>query len=283
MTPVTGQPPVPEIVEHVAPPSEGLAMTWRVGILLALAAGCTVVAFSGPPLRDSIQYFDFADARRLAGIPNGMNVLSSGAFILAGLAGVAAILGGRATFRDPRERAPWLIFFSGVAIAGLGTGSFHLAPSSGTLALDRVPMTLGFTGLLAALVTERIDVAWGRRLLWPVVVSGFASIAWWYVTDRAGAADLRPYMVLQFFPLLAIPFLLLAFPSPYSGSGLYLVALGAYVLGKVAEARDQAIFRFGELVSGHSLKHVVAAAAVGVVVWMLVTRKPVEGSRCTTS
>ncbi len=273
---MTGHESAPDVEGQVAPRADGLGMTWRVGVLVAVAVACAVIAFSGAPVRDSIQYFDFADVRSLLGIPSAMNVLSSGAFVAAGLSGIAAMLGGRVTFRDGRERAPWLVFFAGVTLAGLGTGAFHLDPSAASLALDRFPMTLGFTGLIAALLAERVDAAWGRRLLWPLVGLGLASMVWWWVTDRTGAVDLRPYMLVQFFSLLAVPLLLLLFPSPYSGSSLYLLALGLYVIGKVAEGSDGEIFRMGGIVSGHTLKHLLSAAAVGVVAWMLVRREPLE-------
>jgi hypothetical protein len=266
--------PAEAVTGHVAPPLDGHGMTWRVGALVAVAAACAVVAFSGPPLRDSLQYFDFADVRRLAGIPNALNVLSSAAFVVVGLAGVATLLGRQARFRDPRERAPWVVFFSGVVLAGIGTGSFHLAPSADSLGLDRFPMTVGFTGLFAALVAERIDVEWGRRLLWPLVGLGLGSIVYWYVSDRSGAGDLRPYFLVQFFSLLAIPLLLLIFPARYSGSGVYLVALGAYLLGKVAEAKDVEIYRAGGIVSGHTLKHLLAAVGIGAIAWMVGRRAP---------
>jgi hypothetical protein len=282
MAVMTGQDSAPEGAGHVAPLSHGYGMTWRVGVLVAVAVACGVIAFSGPPRQQTPHYFDFADVRRLAGIPNALNFLSSFAFVGVGLAGIALLLGGRATFHDPRERAPWLVFFCGVILAGLGTGSFHLAPSDVTLAWDRFPMTIGFMGLLSALLTERVDAAWGRKLLWLLVLTGLGSILYWFFTDRTGAGDLRPYFLVQFFSLLAIPLLLLIFPARYSGSPVYLVALGAYLLGKVAEGKDMEVYRLGGIVSGHTVKHLLAAAGIGAIAWMLARREPLEERRSRT-
>jgi hypothetical protein len=52
-----------------------------------------------------------------------------------------------------------------------------------------------------------------------------------------------------------------------------LVALGVYVLAKLAEVGDRPIFeRLGGLVSGHTLKHLIAALATAALVWMVGSR-----------
>jgi hypothetical protein len=255
-------------------PLAGHALTWRLSGLMATAVAATVVAFAGPRLPQSMDYFDFADARPLGGIPNALNVLSNVAFLVVGLAGLAALLGKRARLRDSRERAPWVLFFAGVLLTSAGSAWFHLAPSVASLVWDRLPMAIGFMGLLAALVTERVDPAWGRRLLWPLVGVGLASVLYWYVSERIGVGDLRPYLLVQFYPLMALPLLLLLFPARYTGSSLYLAALGAYLLAKVAEVRDGAFYALGGVVSGHTLKHLLAAAGIGAIAWMLHRRQP---------
>ncbi len=250
------------------------ATTWRVGLLLATVVAAAVVAFSGPPMPQSVEYFDFADARAFAGIPNGLNVLSNVAFVIVGLAGLAALRAAWSRFRDPRERAPWAVLFSGVVLTGFGSAWFHLWPSTPSLVWDRLPMTIGFMGLLSALVAERVDAAWGRRLLWPLVGVGLGSVLYWYLTERTGTGDLRPYFLVQFSPLLVIPLLLVLFPARYTGSRLYLLALGAYLLAKVTEVKDLEIYRLGGVVSGHTVKHLLAAAGIGVMAWMLARREP---------
>jgi hypothetical protein len=45
-------------------------------------------------------------------------------------------------------------------------------------------------------------------------------------------------------------------------------------LAKVFERLDARLYSFGEIVSGHTLKHVVAALSGGRVWWMLVKRRP---------
>jgi hypothetical protein len=263
--------------DHRSTGRAGHSLTWRVGILIASAVAATIVAFSRPRLPQPPGYLDFVDHRGLAGIPNALNVLSNVAFLVVGLAGLAALRWRRTRLRDARERTPWVVFFAGVVLTSAGSAWFHLWPTIDSLVWDRLPMAIGFMGLLAALVTERIDPAWGRRLLWPLVGFGLGSVVYWYVTELHGVGDLRPYFLVQFYPLVALPLLLLLFPARYSGSGFYLAALGAYLLAKVAEVEDGALYAHGGVVSGHTLKHLLAAAAIGAVAWMLHRRRPLEG------
>jgi hypothetical protein len=48
------------------------------------------------------------------------------------------------------------------------------------------------------------------------------------------------------------------------------------VIAKLLEALDRPIFALGNLVSGHTLKHLAAAAAGMVVCWMLLRRVPLH-------
>jgi len=63
------------------------------------------------------------------------------------------------------------------------------------------------------------------------------------------------------------------------GAGwLLLVALGCYVLAKVFELYDRAFFEFThQVVSGHTLKHLFAAAACFVLLRNFQTRRPIAG------
>jgi hypothetical protein len=65
----------------------------------------------------------------------------------------------------------------------------------------------------------------------------------------------------------------LLIPSSYTrGADLAIVA-GFYVLAKVLEILDRPIFELGHLVSGHTLKHLAAAAAGYWILRMLLKRQ----------
>jgi hypothetical protein len=246
---------------------------WRVGVLLAVGVAGVVKACAMPRIPQNPAYHQFVDVRTLLGVPNAFNVLSNAAFAVVGLAGLRLLVRGGAQLQDRRERWPWLVFFLGVALTSVGSAWYHLNPSNDSLVWDRLPMAIGFMGLLTALICERIDRRAGLWLLVPLVLLGLGSVLYWYFTELAGAGDLRPYYLVQFYPLVAIPLILVLFPSAYTGTAAYAVALGGYLIAKVVEVEDGPVLQLGGLVSGHTLKHLLAAAGIGALVWMLEHRR----------
>jgi hypothetical protein len=76
-------------------------------------------------------------------------------------------------------------------------------------------MTVGFMGLLSAMIAGHVGVKAGVRLLAPMVVLGIASVCYWRVTQEAGRGDLRPHALVQFGSMLAI-LLIVLFPPRYT-------------------------------------------------------------------
>lgn len=75
-------------------------------------------------------------------------------------------------------------------------------------------------------------------------------------------ADLRPYALVQFGPMVFIALLFILHPSHYTGSYYFLRIFLWYALAKVFEHFDQQIYALTSyVVSGHTLKHLAAAAA----------------------
>ena len=64
------------------------------------------------------------------------------------------------------------------------------------------------------------------------------------------------------------------FPLRYSRTADWFWVVGIYALAKVAEALDQPIMSLTKVVSGHTLKHLVAAVAVFWLLRMLTKRTP---------
>jgi hypothetical protein len=134
-----------------------------------------------------------------------------------------------------------------------------------------------FMAFVSVLVGEHISVTAGRRLLWPLLIAGVGSVLYWQGSEMAGRGDLRPYAIVQFLPMVLIPIIVLLFPSRLSGTGYIWAVLGAYALAKVLEVADGAIFRMlGGVISGHSLKHLVAALGAYVFLIALQRRRLVE-------
>ena len=77
-------------------------------------------------------------------------------------------------------------------------------------------------------------------------------------------------------PLALALALLWLTPAPYTRGSDWLVAVLLYVVAKGLEVADGPVFELGAMVSGHTLKHLVAAAGGWWVLHMLVRRRPIR-------
>lgn len=246
----------------------------RLGLLWALLGAAILTAALVPPVPQDPAYHRMADTRALWGVPNALNVVSNGPFVLVGALGLWSLRAHRVQFIDARELWPYGAFFAGLGLTGLGSAYYHLATGNERLVWDRLPLAVTLMGLLAVAIVERIDLKAGLALLGPLVAIGIASVLLWSAGERRGQGDLRLYGLVQFYPMLAIPLMVLLFPSRYTRSWDLVTVAGLYGLAKLFEVLDARIFRVGGVVSGHTLKH-LAAAASGYWVWrMLVKRQP---------
>jgi hypothetical protein len=247
----------------------------RIAILLAVAGVAVLGALLLPPLAQDVSYHRFADARPWLGIPNFLDVATNLPFLLVGTAGLAFLLDdSRASrvFDDPAERWPYVVLFAGVALTAVGSAYYHRAPDNDRLVWDRLPMTIGFMSLVAAMVAERVSLKAGVWLLVPLVAIGAASVGWWSFTASRGVENLHPYVAVQFGAILIVLLIALLFPSRYRrANGIYIVG-ALYAAAKVAESLDAQIYSVGAIVSGHSVKHLLAAAATYAVLRMLKAR-----------
>jgi len=135
---------------------------------------------------------------------------------------------------------------------------------------DRLPMALAFMAILASAVEERVNAKVGAMLLWPLLAIGVLSLLLWRWND-----DLRLYGWVQFFPCLALPLMFLLLPPKYTGTSYWVVAAALYALAKVLEHFDGPIYAAGQVVSGHTLKHLAAAAACFAILRHFQTRRPI--------
>jgi hypothetical protein len=138
-------------------------------------------------------------------------------------------------------------------------------------------MTLTFTSLFAAVVSERIDRKAGLTLLFPYVAVGLGSVVYWHVTELRGSGDLRVYMDVQYYSILGIILMGVLFASRYSHAGRLLGAAGTYLLAKAFELADVPIYgAFDGVVSGHVIKHLLGATAAYLLLRMLQVRAVVR-------
>ena len=250
----------------------------KLAILIGFAVLIGIAFPLVPPIPQSLQYHNFADHRTILGVPNFWNVVSNLPFAICGIIGLAFLstAQGKQSCEFRSERWAYVFFFAALIPTFVGSSYYHLNPNNSTLVWDRLPMSIGFMAILAAVIAERVDTKIGTRLLIPLVVLGIASVLFWHWTETGGAGDLRFYAVVQFFPMLAIPFMVLFFSSRYSRGKYLLILAGFYAAAKVFEFYDQAIFSASHVLSGHTLKHFGSAAGTYWVVIMLRRRSVVS-------
>ncbi len=141
------------------------------------------------------------------------------------------------------------ILFAGVFLTAFGSAYYHWAPGNSRLLWDRLPMAIVFMTLFTMVLAERFPRS--IQLLGPLVLIGIASVLYWRMTG-----DLRPYVLVQFAPMVFIPVLMLLLPK---SNELWWVIL-FYALAKIAEAEDARIYS-AFFLSGHTMKHLLSAAA----------------------
>lgn len=224
-------------------------------LVAAVAAIAMCGAFLLQPIPQDPGYHVFADDVHLFGIPNFWNVATNLPFLFAGIVGLARVH----RLSDAMLGLHYRVFCSGVALVALGSAYYHFDPSTPALVWDRLPMTVAFMALFAAVLMDRISAPLGRALLWPLVAIGIASIGWWIRTELAGEGDLRPYALVQFLPMLLVPLILLLSKGGSLGTASLWMSLGAYGTAKLAEHLDPVILEATAVFSGHSLKHLLAA------------------------
>jgi len=209
-------------------------------LIFSYALAVLVLLRFAPPTTQNQEYHAFADQRTVLGIPNFWNVISNIPFALVGVLGLWRTRGLTAR-----------VLFAGVLLTCFGSAWYHLAPGDARLVWDRLPMTLAFMSMAAAVIGQKWGGDWSDRLVLPLALCGTASVLWWRLT-----ANLTPYILVQFGSMLV---LLLALLFDKSLRGLWPV-LGLYLFAKLAEFYDRAIYAALPL-SGHTWKHLLAALA----------------------
>jgi len=218
-------------------------------------------------------YHAFADNRSLLGIANFWNVASNAVFLIPGIAGLWMLGSGNHPGIVSGLNPAYHILFIGVLLTAFGSGWFHLAPDNDTLFWDRLPMTIAFMSLFAIIVGEHVSESLGRRSLWPLLVVGAASVFYWDYSESQHAGDLRLYGLVQFLPMLLIPAILLMYRSVFDKTRFIWLVFLLYALAKVFEQLDATLYGWGEVISGHSIKHVCAALGPIVLIFGGVRRR----------
>lgn len=236
----------------------------EAGLLLGMAALLALALF-GPVLPASAHQHTLADQRALWGIPCALDVLSNLPFAIAGLWGLVTLRRVAPGMLDAPSRALASLFFAGLVCTAAGSALYHWQPQDAGLLWDRLGMVLPFAGLLGLAGASRVSARAGAAAAGTVLLAGPLAVLWW-----SHSGNLLPWAVVQLGGMLVV-LALACLPRRDGALALHLGAVMAlYALAKLFEAADHAVFEAtGQAVSGHSLKHVLAAGAAWPVMTAL--------------
>lgn len=139
---------------------------------------------------------------------------------------------------------------------------------NGLNVLSNLPFAIvGGVGLAATFSRNAGAIAFRDRWLrWPyaAVFAGAALTAFGSAYYHLAPDNARP--------LLIIVLVLLLYPARERGTRHLVAGLVAYAVAKGFEMADAQVLALGQIVSGHTLKHLAAAAGVGCLVAMIRAR-----------
>ena len=232
--------------------------------LLALVLALLAMGICGPFVAQPMHQHDFADQRAWGSIPFAMDVLSNLPFALWGAFGLGCVL-SLAWSKKPLpgqnqtmiELALAALFFAGLLATTAASSWYHWLPSNSGLAVDRMGMTIAFSGLLGLAAAGRVGPRAGVGLAGAVLVSGLLSVQIW-----AATGNILPWALVQFGGMALVLWFAVLQPLPGALPVRWGVVILIYALAKLLELGDHQIYDLtSHLVSGHSLKHVVASFA----------------------
>jgi len=251
---------------------------------LAITLALVAAALAHGPVAQLPDYHDFADHTAHLGIAHFADVLSNLGFALVALWGWIRLFPARHRTELNDSWAAYGLFLIALFLTAFGSSFYHLAPDNTRLVWDRLPIALACAGLLAGVRGD----ARKRRCdgyVAALAVFAVASVAWWHFTGQTGIGDLRPYLLLQVLPIVLIPLWQWLYSLPRAERWAFAGALLLYVIAKLTELYDHEIAAALGMITGHTLKHLLATAAAAGIVGSLVRRtgrRPMTGEIAPT-
>ena len=232
---------------------------------VVLLAGLAMIVHG--PIAQLPHYHEFADQRSAFGIAHAWDVLSNIGFLAVGS---WALLGTRGRGDLPEAPARNL-FFATLLLTAAGSAFYHWAPDNARLVFDRLPIALACASLLAA-AHARIHGGRIPGLLAILLVVAVGSVYWWSWTESLGRGDLRPYLLVQFAPLVLVPMWQWLQGAPKVERIDFGIAIALYAAAKAFELQDGAVLAATGIASGHTIKHLLAALAALFIARMFLRR-----------
>lgn len=243
-----------------------MSMLVKQRLLLAVCLVAVIATLLAPRIPQNPDYHLFADQTRLLAIPNALNVLSNLIFAWVGIEGLYRLISQKPLQILQQIYFAYITFFAALIFIAACSIYYHWSPDNLSLAWDRLPMTVAFMSFITILLAERVSLKLAGRMFPLLLITGVASIVYWYYSELAGQGDLRIYALVQFLPMLLTPLILIVFASRYTRNSDIWWLWICYLAAKLCEILDHEIYQWLTLLSGHSLKHI--AASIGCLVFL---------------
>ncbi len=259
-----------------------MKLTFRHVPTFAITLIAALMLLHGPIFQPA-QYHEFADRSIWASIPHAFDVLSNLGFAFVALWGALRLWPQRNHPALRRARIGYGVFLIALLLTSVGSTYYHLAPDDWRLVWDRLPIALACAGLLAGVRAQLVPQVNVKLEIIALAAFAAASVAWWYVGQLGGNGDLRPYLLLQIAPLILIPLWQTVYGASRADCLWFGFALALYVLAKIAELHDHEMHAALGLITGHTVKHLLASVAAWVLVARLVRTTASAGKSAATS
>jgi hypothetical protein len=211
----------------------------------------------------SSTYHLFADTRKLCGINYCYDTLSNLPFLMVGF----QLLLNKERNTDINMR----LISIGSILVFFGSSYYHLMPNDARLLWDRLPISLVFSGVLMYSIhkNDLIKLEFIKSSNICYVIFSILSVLVWYVGSLYGKSILSPYVFIQFGGILLLAYIY-KFGKNKEFNRRILQILIWYILAKIFEHYDEQVYILSNyILSGHTIKHVLAAIAL----WCFVSDK----------
>ena len=189
-------------------------------------------------------YHTFVDTKTIGGIPNFMNIVSNGSFLIPFL--YLYIIIRKSSKSSKRTQ----LFLGLILCLAVSSGYYHTQPTNDTITLDMLCVISIYLIVVSYFVTSDV--------MYLLVVIGISSVLYWNKTR-----DLRLYELLK----IIIPIYCLYKLHTTRAANYLFPLLFISIAVRLCEYNDSMIYRLtGNTISGHSLKHIVAAFQLCVII-----------------
>ncbi|MDQ3190989.1 MAG: alkaline phytoceramidase [Bacteroidota bacterium] len=222
------------------------------------------------PIAQNQEYHDFTDKRMFFGIPNFMDVITNIPFLFIGIAGLIVVFNSGSKKHTLKKIC--FTLFIGFVLLCFGSGYYHYTPSDFPLVFDRIPIAIIFMSFFSIFIYDYIGNYTGLRSFYFLNFIGIASVIYWYFSGITGNGDLRLYALVQFYPVIAIPLILIFYKHPFNYTREVILIFIAFGIAKITEGLDEQIYSITGFISGHSIKHIFMTIAGVFLVFMIKKR-----------